>query len=128
MVFTSSRKKNSRYYWLELGFMALGVILWNPSMITDLLESKGTAVVQNQYPSQSNYAWNTRGYPGQPNAQNPYQLTSYYPSNDSIPHADLQNAAGRLGQYALTAASQWLRPTIGSGVIPSTSLYDPTNS
>ncbi|MCE3017206.1 MAG: hypothetical protein ACK56W_09935 [Pirellula sp.] len=52
MVFTSSRKKNSKFYWLELGFILLGIIGWNPSILTSVFESKGTAVIQQQFPPQ----------------------------------------------------------------------------
>jgi hypothetical protein len=135
MVFTSSRKKNSKFYWLELGFMVFGVVLWNPSIITSVFESKGTAVIQQQFPPQYNYQTNSyqpnnRGYQGQAFAQNAYDQINYQqpgyqqPGIDSQIYSNFQNTAGQLGQYALTAASQLLRPNVNSGAFPTTS-YDP---
>jgi len=160
MVFTSSRKKNSKFYWLELGFIVLGIIGWNPSIITNLLESKGTAILQQPYPPQYsqqgynqqgysqqgynqqgynqqgyqgynqqgyqgyNQQANHLGYPGQPFVQNPYDPSSYQSGNNAQLYSNLQNTAGQIGQYALTAASQLLRPTGNAGTFPTTS-YDP---
>jgi hypothetical protein len=134
MVFTSSRKKNSKFYWLELGFILLGIIGWNPSIITNLLESKGTAVIQQPFPPQySQQGYNQQGYQaynqqannrGYPFVQYPYDPSSYQSGNDSQLYSNLQNTAGQIGQYALTAASQLLRPTGNAGTFPTTS-YDP---
>ncbi len=37
MSITKTRKKNSRFYWAELGFLALGLVGLNPTLLTDLL-------------------------------------------------------------------------------------------
>jgi len=119
MVFASSRKKNSKFYWLELGFILLGIIGWNPSIITSVLESKGTAIIQQQFPTQyhqannyqrnnyqgnnyqgNNYQGSIRGYDGQPIVQNPYDRSHDQPGSNSQLYTNLQNTAGQTSFYA----------------------------
>jgi hypothetical protein len=95
MVFASSRKKNSKFYWLELGFILLGIIGWNPSIITSVLESKGTAIIQQQFPTQYHQANNYQrnNYQGQPIIQNPYDRSHDQPGSHSQLYTNLQNTA-----------------------------------
>lgn len=95
MVFASSRKKNSKFYWLELGFILLGIIGWNPSIITSVLESKGTAIIQQQFPTQYHQGNNYQGnnYQGQPIIQNPYDRSHNQPGSHSQLYTNLQNTA-----------------------------------
>ncbi|AMV30957.1 hypothetical protein VN12_02500 [Pirellula sp. SH-Sr6A] len=128
MSINKTRKKNSRFYWAELGFLALGLVGLNPSLLTDLLIGSTVPVPQN-IPSQPLYGYPPPtsapygAYPGNPYTDNGwhgatpnYQPTAYFPQSSYanpqtagglISQPDIQLLASRVGEYLSGSASQW---------------------
>lgn len=53
MSSSNSRKKNSRFYWAELGFVGLGLLGLNPNLIGDLLGGNSSAAQQIRQAAQT---------------------------------------------------------------------------
>ncbi|XZE34790.1 hypothetical protein SH501x_000262 [Pirellulaceae bacterium SH501] len=130
MSITKTRKKNSRFYWAELGFLALGLVGLNPTLLTDLLIGATTPVPQSP-PAQPFY-----GYPTSSPAYSPYgafqpsayapngwngvnqtnppsayfQQTGYgasQPTASTFSQPEIQLLASRVSEYLSNTASQW---------------------
>lgn len=77
MARTIRRRRKQRVYWVEIGFLILGLIALRPSLVTDLVSmGRGTS---DRYAPRSPFAGDY--VPAfQANGANPVGLSSYYPN------------------------------------------------
>ena len=78
MVYFARQKRQTRFYWAELGFMALGLLGLQPSLFTNLIkgsQSKASTLTDSFYPTQQGQS--SRGYAYLPS---PQQFESYSPA------------------------------------------------
>lgn len=155
MSITKTRKKNSRFYWAELGFLALGLVGLNPTLLTDLLigstvPAPSTAPVSPFYghptsaPAYSPYGAyppNTFAPTGWNGANQAYPQSAYFqqtgygasqPTASTLSQPDIQFLASRVGEYLSSTASQWWNSQGGAqapqDLRPSTAGLSPNYS
>jgi len=77
MARTVRRRHRQRIYWVEIGFLILGLIALRPSLVTDLVSmGRGTP---DRYPPRSQFV-NDYAPAFQANYPNPVGFSSYYPN------------------------------------------------
>jgi hypothetical protein len=155
MSSTKTRKKNSRFYWAELGFLVLGLVGLNPSLLTDLLVGNSVPAPQNfsaqplyghptSSPTQSQYGayppttyapsggyGSHQAYP--PSAQ--FHQTGYGatpPTTSMFSQQDIPLLASQVSEYLSSATAPWWNSPPGTqgsqNVRPSTAGLAPTYS
>lgn len=98
MSINKTRKKNSRFYWAELGFLALGLVGLNPSLLTDLLIGSTVPALPNiapqplyGYPTPSSGPYGA--YPANPYAATPYANSGWSGANPNYQTTNYPNTA-----------------------------------
>ena len=138
MAYFARQKRQSRFYWAELGFMALGLLGLQPSLFTNLLasaQSRTNSYAYAHYPTQQGQV--SRGYENLPSHQFAWYLPAYstipsnpsngwQPVNPQYPYAQQQLYSAPPQQYVTTQPYSSAQPYSSSQPYVATSPYAAT--
>jgi hypothetical protein len=107
MAYFARQKRQTRFYWAELGFMALGLLGLQPSLFTNLIkgsQSKSIALTDDSYPKQQGQS--LRGY-------------AYLPT-----HQQFESILPAYAEFPANQVNGWQQPAVASYPYASQQLYN----